>query len=102
MLGKNRRIFTGGKFAVEAVFTIEGSAQPLTLKGVFDNAFYNATLGENNLEESTPRLTVTAEDAAGIVRETPCEIDGKKYSVIDTQPDGIGLMLITLAHEIEE
>jgi len=116
MLGSNRKIFTGGKFAAEAVFTLDYAA-PATIRGVFDDAFYDAQLGENRLEGSIPRLTVTLDFAqtgiltkegasipfdtpGGIVRETPVTIDGKAFSVLEVQPDfGTGLAVIELAHE---
>ena len=116
-LGANRRIFTGGKFSVEAVFTLPEGAAPVTIRGVFDDGFYDAQLGEMRLEGSIPRLNVSLDSTqtgipdkdgvsvpfdapGGIVRETPVLIDGKRFSVLEVQPDfGTGLAVIELAHE---
>lgn len=100
MLGENRRVFTGGKFSLEAVFTIDGEER--RIRGVFDDAFYDAKAGENVLETSLPRLTCRFSETAGIVRETPAVINGENFSVLEVQPDkGTGLAVITFAHDEE-
>jgi hypothetical protein len=108
-----RALFTGGKFSSAAVFQLSDSTA--TIKGVFDDGYYNAALGENILEGATPRLTVLMDAtgknildvngdnvpfnaAGGIVRETPLTLNGGTYSVLQVQPDlGTGMAVIDLA-----
>lgn len=101
-LGNNRPLFTRGKLSDPAVFPtiLDGNGKPLTLYGIFDDAFYDAQLGENRNETSFPRFTCQLSETTAIVRETPCTIKGKYFSVMEVQPDlANGLATIELAHD---
>lgn len=90
----------GGTFSTPAVFTVAGGP-PVTISGIFDDSYYDSSLGENALEGSQVRITVQlAAVTAGIVRGIPVQINGVTYSVLEVQPDlGTGICVITLSHE---
>lgn len=80
------------------VFTWEGGSK--TCKGIFDNGFVDAQIGEISLATTQPRLTCKAADVVGIVpREATTSVRGQNYSVVEVQPDGTGFAVVTLAHE---
>lgn len=82
----------------EIVFEWEDGTK--TCKGIFDNGFVDAQIGETSLTTTQPRLTCKASDVVGVVPiEAEVEIRGKNYSVTDIQPDGTGFAVVTLAHE---
>lgn len=69
-------------------------------KGIFDNGFVDAAIGETSLTTTQPRLTCLASDVVGVVpREAMTTIRGKAYSVVEVQPDGTGFAIVHLAHE---
>lgn len=65
----------------------------------FDNAFYDSSIGETVLDTTRPRLTCKYTDVHNILRETIVNINDKKFSVTQIQPDGNGLATVFLAHE---
>lgn len=68
-------------------------------KGVFDNSFVDANIGETVMDTTAPRLTCLYEDVKGVPREAMVTVRGVAYSVVQTQPDGTGLAIVHLAHE---
>lgn len=80
------------------VFTWTGGSKEC--RGIFDNGFVDATIGETSLTTTQPRLTCKAADVVGIVpREALVTVRGIHYSVTEVQPDGTGFAIVTLAHE---
>lgn len=69
------------------------------VRGYFDNAFFDSSVGEVVLDSTQPRFQCKASDVSGIPRETPCKVEGKSYTVLEIQPDGTGCAVVTLAHE---
>lgn len=72
--------------------------------GYFDNAFINADLGEAVLDTTAPRFTCRASELTflkvpSLYRGMDVLISGVKYSLIRVQPEGTGLVTVTLAHE---
>ncbi len=86
----------------DIVFEWEDNGQQMTksLRGIFDDSFVDANLGETVLDTTQPRVTCAAADAECVPREAMTTIKGKAYSVSKPpQPDGTGLAIIQLAHE---
>jgi len=81
----------------ELVFEWETGSK--ALKGIFDNSFVDANIGETVMDTTLPRVTCKHSDAVQVPREAIVEIDGAKYSVVQIQPDGTGFAIIHLAHE---
>lgn len=71
----------------------------ITCKGIFDNGFVDANIGETVLDTTAPRLTCVASDVANVPREATVTVRGKSYSVTQIQPDGTGFSIVHLAHE---
>lgn len=85
----------------EIVFEWENGdgEESVTCRGIFDNSFVDANIGETALDTTAPRLTCIAADVANVPREALVTIRGKAYSVTQIQPDGTGFSIVHLAHE---
>ena len=85
----------------EIVLEWEIAGNPFTksVRAIFDNSFFDSSIGETVMDTTSPRVTVKAVDAAGIPREAFVTIRGQTYSVSQIQPDGTGFSTIMLAHE---
>lgn len=70
-----------------------------TTKGIFDNSFVDANIGETVLDATSPRITCPHADVANVQREATVTVKGKLYSVTQVQPDGTGCAIVTLALE---
>lgn len=104
MLGqRSLNLATGGKFSSAVIFPeIIVKGAPLSLGCIFDDTFYDSTLGENALEGAQIRVTIQLAQfvANGIARGNPCTVNGVAYSVLEPQPDlGTGICVLTLSHE---
>jgi hypothetical protein len=97
MLRENLSIFIR-RFGQEVTFEFEGGTER-TVQAIFDNAFFDTSVGETVLDTTQPRLTCRTEDIEGIPRETHVVVNGQRYSVIQFQPDGTGISTVALAHE---
>jgi len=69
------------------------------VRGYFDNAFFDAAVGEVVLDSTQPRFQCKESDLSGVTRETRCKVEGRSFSVIEVQPDGTGCAVVVLAHE---
>lgn len=86
----------------ELVFAfLNGDDEETTVscRGIFDNSFVDANIGETALDTTAPRLTCIASEVASVPREATCTVRGKSYSVTQIQPDGTGFAIVHLAHE---
>lgn len=83
-------------FATVATFTSQAGATK-QVKGIFDEPYLDAQLGEYNMDASSPRFTCKAGDAAGTKRNDTCAIGGNQYDVLSVQPDGTGMATVQLA-----
>lgn len=77
----------------------DGGPESLTCKGIFDNGFLDANIGETALDTTAPRLTCLHSDVVVLPREATVTVKGKTYSVTQVQPDGTGFAIVALAHE---
>lgn len=80
-------------------WTTDSGPQSLACKGIFDNGFVDANIGETALDTTTPRLTCAYADVKDVPREATITVRGKDYSVVQVQPDGTGFAIVQLAQE---
>ena len=85
------------EFAVAAtVHFQDGGSQ--VVRGIFDDPYLNAELGEYDMDSSRPRLTCKLSDVLAVRRGDTVQIDGKTYDVLTgAQPDGTGMAMLDLA-----
>lgn len=90
-----------GGFATEAIFHLgtEQAPRDRRVTGIFDNAFFDASVGEAEMDTTAPRFLARHAEVRDIPRETLVRIGGVLYSVLQVQPDGTGMATVTLAHE---
>lgn len=70
------------------------------IRGIFDDPYLNAELGEYELDSTRPRLTCRWDDVRDVTRGDVVEIDGTVYDVVtNAQPDGTGMGLLALAEQ---
>lgn len=81
---------------------VSGFAQTATVGGVsvtgiFDNGFAGNSGSQFGVESTSPSFTCKQADlTAGFDEETTVVINGVTYTVRDPQPDGTGMITLTL------
>lgn len=86
-------------FAIEATVTPRGGV-PRQIKGVFDEPYFNAQLGEYEADASQPRFTCKAEDVADLQKDDDLQIGGQAYFLTtDPQEDGTGMAVLELVRD---
>lgn len=94
-------------FAENAVFTLSDNTT-LSIKGIFDEAYYNPQLGEIDLDASQPRLTCISAEIAAVKKNDTVLIPAntamgrnteKIYTVFRIQPDGTGISMVVLSDD---
>lgn len=87
------------EFAVLATVRLQGGTTR-AVRGIFDDPYLNAQLGEYELDTVRPRLTCKESDLVGVLRGDEVEIDGKVYDVLSTpNPDGTGMAILEMARQ---
>jgi hypothetical protein len=83
------------------VFEWETNSSPnsVAVKAIFDNSFFDSSIGETVLDTTSPRITCKASSVTTLPREALVTIRGKRYSVTQIEPDGTGFATVMLAHE---
>lgn len=87
-------------FAVVATITLQ-SGGTRTVRGIYDDPYLNADLGEYEADISEPRFTCKLADVAGVKRGDSVVIAGEvgTYDVLrEPQGDGTGMCVLKLAH----
>lgn len=84
-------------FALEATVTPQGGVSRM-IRGIFDEPYLNAQLGEYDADVSDPRLTCKAADVADLTAKDAVGISGITYYLL-TGPeiDGTGFAVLRLA-----
>jgi hypothetical protein len=86
-------------FALEATVTPRGGVSR-TIRGIFDEPYMNAQIGEYEADSSDPRLTCKASDVADLRDKDPVVIEGRTYYLLtNPQPDGTGFAVLHMATE---
>lgn len=80
--------------------TLNTDSQGQPLKGIFDNAYFLAEIGDMDIDSTQPRLTCVQADVTKVSKEDTVEIDGVTYEVTKRpQPDGTGMCQIPLCKQ---
>lgn len=89
-------------FGEEIIFTLANSETlqyyegNKPLKGIFDNAFYDPSLGNIVIETTTPQLTCVESDVLLVKIGDTVIVRGEKYNVSQKQPDSQGMIILIL------
>lgn len=84
-------------FAIAATVRLQDGGTRI-VRGIFDDPYLNAQLGEYEMDTSRPRLTCKEADVIGVLRGDLVDIEGKTYDVLTSaQPDGTGMAVLDLA-----
>lgn len=85
------------EFAVTATVALQ-SGESRQVRGIFDDAFMNAELGEYELDTTQPRLLVKEASAAEIDRGDEVTIGDDTFDVLTgPQVDGTGWAVLVMA-----
>lgn len=86
-----------GGFAIPAVLHYQAGGNK-SVSVIFDEAYFNAQLGEYDADASDPRITGKEVDLKDIRRHDRVIVAGKEYDVLGScQPDGTGMAVVRLA-----
>jgi len=92
-------------FAIVATFTRQGSGQVRQVRGIFDEQYVDADLGEYTMDTGEPRLTCKEADVVGLKKHDACTIagiPGVNYELShDPVPDGTGTAVVRLERVFE-
>ncbi|WP_456267655.1 hypothetical protein M1D97_10335 [Kushneria sp. AK178] len=70
----------------------------LSLSGIFEDAYYDAQLGEYAMDSTRPRVWCKLSDVPGVERFDTCRVNGTPYDVMTKpQGDGSGMAMLDLA-----
>lgn len=85
------------EFAVTATVHLQGGTTR-AVRGIFDDPYLNAELGEYEFDTNRPRLTCKESDVIGVLRGDTVVIGSKTYDVLSTaNPDGTGMAVLEMA-----
>jgi hypothetical protein len=88
---------SAGGFANTATIDLQDGST-ITVRGIFDDPYLNAQLGEYDHDTSAPRFLCKAADVTAVRRQDELTIDGTTYDVLTApQDDGTGMATIKLA-----
>jgi len=69
----------------------------VSVTGIFDNGFAGSAGSQFGVESTSPSLTCKVADLTGGYAEgAAVVVDGVNYTVRDPQPDGLGMITLTL------
>lgn len=85
------------EFAVSATVRLQDGGTRV-VRGIFDDPYLNAQLGEYEIDTTRPRLTCKEADVIGVLRGDLVDIAGKTFDVLaSAQPDGTGMAVLEMA-----
>lgn len=88
--------FETDDFAVTATYTPAGGS-PTSIKGIFDNEFYEADAGGSvTFAIEQPRFTCASSDVASAVEGEAIVINAVSYTINVVQRDGTGVTMLIL------
>ena len=91
--------FQEADFAYAATWTPAAGGGPYTLEVIFDNEYFEASMGEAGAAGRQP-MCMAADDqlaqGSGIKRNDTLVINGVTYKVREIQPDGTGVSRLML------
>lgn len=87
------------EFAVHATVRLQEGGTRI-VRGIFDDPYLNAQLGEYEADTSEPRISGKETDLAGVRRGDVVTVAGETFDVMTSpQPDGTGWALVTMARQ---
>lgn len=88
-------------FAVLCTVTPQ-EGPPRQIKGIFDEPYFNAQIGEYETDSSRPRLHCKEADVAGLKREDSVNVPSEGNFTIMGYPqrDGTGMAVLELARDV--
>lgn len=88
---------SAGGFATTAQLVRASSSVPVTITGIFDEAYLGTEIGEFDMDASRPRFQGDEQELAGILRGDVLTIHGKDYEAMTgTQCTGDGWAVVEL------
>ena len=87
--------FITDEHAVSATYTVQGGS-PATVKGIFENDYYEDASGEVGLESSQPQFTCKTTDVSSASNGDTLVVSSTTYTVRSVQNDGTGITLLIL------
>ncbi len=87
-----------GGFAVTATISLQAGGTR-TVRGIYDDPYLNAQLGEYELDTSAPRFTTKESSLVGVGRRDTITVPGVGTLDIlgEPQPDGTGMSMLKLS-----
>jgi hypothetical protein len=82
-------------FASEFTYTPKIGAE-ITVNGIFDQAFYEVSGGEVGIAGNQPRIVYETLKIPSPLYGDGIRIDGKYYTIVGIQPDGVGTTTLIL------
>lgn len=71
-------------------------AGDLQVTGIYDDAFFDSSIGEIVLDTTQKRVLCKACDLGSLKREDQVTIDCQRFEVLQLQPDGTGFVTVLL------
>lgn len=92
--------FNAREFAKTAVFELPGGSRPVD--GIFDEAAFDPQSGSTVIDGVNPVFTCSLDRVRDIPRGTLLNLDGRRWSVQDIDPEGTGLAIVNLLREADD
>lgn len=90
--------FSADDFGVTATYTpLGGSAS--NVKGIFDNEFFEAAVGEVGVAIQQPRFVCRSSDISAAVEGDALTVNSVAYTIRVVQPDGTGVTTLVLEED---
>ena len=90
--------FSADDFGVTATYTpLGGSAS--NVKGIFDNEFFEAAVGEVGVAIQQPRFVCRSSDISTAVEGDALIVNSVDYTIRVVQPDGTGVTTLVLEQD---
>ena len=94
-MSEDLSVFFSDLDSQSAVFTTPSGSR--SVKGFFDNSFFDSSVGETVLDTTAPRFTCILSDIVGLKENRDrVVIAGKTWKIDRIQPEGAGLCTVCL------
>lgn len=83
-------------FAQAAVWTA-GGGSPVDVNIIFDDEYIGTNLGTGEIDTAAPQCRAKTDDLPGVTQGDLLATGGVNYYIKSVQPDGTGMLLLTLS-----
>lgn len=90
--------FDTDDFATAATYTPDGGS-PSTVKGIFDDEYFDEVGGSVGIEGSQPRFMCKLEDVSDVSQGDALSVNGISYQIVNVQKDGTGVVILVLEEQ---